>query len=112
MASIDWVGLFTSPDGRISRQHWWIGVVSVFLAGYVVDRLFGNEGLLMVLVGLVLLAAVIMVHIKRCHDRGKSGWWVLLTLIPIVGFIWAVIDLGMLAGDEGENAYGADPLQG
>ena len=112
MSNVDWGRLFTSPKGRINRQQWWIGVGIVFFAGYAIDRLLGDEGMVMVIVGLVLLAAVFMVHIKRCHDRGKSGWWALLTLIPLVGVIWAVIDLGILAGDEGSNAYGADPLRG
>ena len=47
--------------------------------------------------------------VKRCHDRGKSGWWMLLVLIPIVGGIWWLIDLGVLEGDQGPNKYGPDP---
>ncbi len=47
--------------------------------------------------------------VKRCHDRGKSGWWMLLSLIPIAGFIWWLIDLGIMEGQEGPNKYGADP---
>jgi uncharacterized membrane protein YhaH (DUF805 family) len=51
-----------------------------------------------------------MLHIKRCHDRGKSAWWCLLLIIPIVGLIWAIVDLGILAGTQGANEYGPDPL--
>jgi len=47
---------------------------------------------------------------KRCHDRGRSGWFQLIVLIPLVGQIWLFIELGLLKGDEGENIYGPDPL--
>ena len=35
------------------------------------------------------------VTVKRCHDRGRSGWWCLLTLIPFVGLAWLVLYLGV-----------------
>ena len=47
--------------------------------------------------------------IKRAHDRGKSGWWILITLIPIAGFIWWLIVLGIFDGQKGPNKYGPDP---
>jgi uncharacterized membrane protein YhaH (DUF805 family) len=47
--------------------------------------------------------------VKRAHDRGKSGWWMLLTLIPLVGFIWWLVDLGILEGEKGDNRFGPDP---
>jgi len=49
------------------------------------------------------------VYVKRCHDRGKSGWWLLLMLIPFVGIIWWLVDLGILEGQQGANKYGPDP---
>ena len=49
------------------------------------------------------------IHLKRLHDRGKSGWWVLIALIPLAGFIWMIIDLGILEGQAGANKYGPDP---
>lgn len=50
------------------------------------------------------------VAVKRCHDRGKSGWWFLLVLVPIVGFIWWLVDLGILEGEEGTNRWGPNPV--
>ena len=49
-------------------------------------------------------------QVKRWHDRGKSGWWVLIALIPLVGPIWAIIETGFLPGTSGPNEYGPDPL--
>ncbi|GHU87403.1 hypothetical protein AGMMS49941_10860 [Deferribacterales bacterium] len=48
--------------------------------------------------------------IKRCHDRNRSGWFILLFLVPIVN-LWAIIELGFLRGTVGDNKYGCDPLQ-
>jgi uncharacterized membrane protein YhaH (DUF805 family) len=53
---------------------------------------------------------MIMVAIKRYHDRGKSGLWYLIALIPILGTIWQIIELGFLRGVPGPNKYGPDPL--
>jgi uncharacterized membrane protein YhaH (DUF805 family) len=45
-------------------------------------------------------------QVRRCHDRGKSGFWLLLGVIPILGGLWALIELGCLPGDPGDNAHG------
>lgn len=109
MGSIDWAYLFTSANGRIRRTHWWIGVAVLFAIGVISRLLFGDEGLVPFAIGIVMLVAGIMLHIKRCHDRGKSGWWCLLLLIPLVGFLWALIDLGILEGTDGPNRFGEAP---
>jgi uncharacterized membrane protein YhaH (DUF805 family) len=48
--------------------------------------------------------------IKRWHDRGKSGWMLLVALIPIAGPIWALVETCMLRGTVGRNSFGSDPL--
>ncbi len=60
-------------------------------------------------IGLGYLAALwvgLATQVKRCHDRGFSGWWVIL--MNIVPF-WSLISLGVLEGQDGPNQYGADP---
>jgi uncharacterized membrane protein YhaH (DUF805 family) len=117
-----------SFSGRINRAKFWLGqvvgiVVSYSLMGlalvYSPDLLTAVNTLprispmtyLLGIVGLVLAVWIsLAVMVKRCHDRGKSGWWVLLALIPLVGFIWMIIDLGALEGDPGDNAWGPNPL--
>jgi hypothetical protein len=47
---------------------------------------------------------------KRWHDRGASGWWNLLSFVPILS-IWAFIECGFLRGTKGNNRYGQDPLK-
>jgi uncharacterized membrane protein YhaH (DUF805 family) len=112
MPNIDFVYLFTSSEGRINRKPWWIGVAGLFIIWLISGVLFGYEGFVSSVIGILILLAGIMLHIKRCHDRDKSGWWCLLLLIPMVGFVWAIIDLGILEGTKGENQFGADRLSG
>ena len=48
--------------------------------------------------------------VKRCHDRDRSGWFMLVSLIPIVS-IWYLVEIGFLKGTDGPNRYGEDPLE-
>ena len=106
--------LFTF-DGRVNRAKWWgVGFFSwllIFL-GYGVVFILESTVLLTVLfivyIGAVL--ANLAVSIKRWHDRGKSGWFYLVVLIPIAGPMYALIELGFLPGEEDANEYGPNPL--
>ena len=61
------------------------------------------------LIWVVLLWPRLAIGVKRCHDRNKTGLWLLLALIPILGWIWLLIDLGFLDGTPGPNQYGPSP---
>jgi uncharacterized membrane protein YhaH (DUF805 family) len=63
-------------------------------------------GLFSGIFALLSLIPAIIVHIKRFHDRDKSGWWVLIGLVPIIGAIWLLIELGFLKGTPGPNRFG------
>lgn len=63
-------------------------------------------GLLSGLWSLIILIPSILIYIKRFHDRDKTGWWVLIGLIPIIGAPWLLIELGFLKGTDGPNRYG------
>ncbi|MEO0416282.1 MAG: DUF805 domain-containing protein, partial [Verrucomicrobiota bacterium] len=58
---------------------------------------------------LLLFWISLAVSVKRWHDRGKSGLWVLVNFIPVVGGLWELIECGCLDGDYGKNQYGLDP---
>lgn len=109
MDDIDWKRFFLSAEGRLNRQPWWLAMLLFFAAQFVIHGLFGKGFIAFVLV-VFLLYAQICICARRCHDRGKSGWWCILLFVPAVGVFWAVIDLGMLEGDSGPNEYGPDPL--
>lgn len=48
----------------------------------------------------------VAVSVKRFHDHNKTGWWVLVGLIPLVGLVWLLVELGLLPGSPGMNRYG------
>jgi uncharacterized membrane protein YhaH (DUF805 family) len=105
---MDWQQLLTSFEGRISRQPFWIGSLVVVGANLVVSMLIG--GFIGAIVSVALIYPSVCVAIKRWHDRGKPGWWVLIGLIPVIGWIWTLVECGFLEGDPGDNEYGPNPL--
>lgn len=110
MGKIDLFYLFISAKGRIGRQQWWMGIsilISIWVAS---SYLLGTGTGVFPVITIMVWIAGIMLHIKRLHDRDKSGWWCLLLHTPVLNVIWAVIELGMLRGTMGHNTYGADPL--
>jgi uncharacterized membrane protein YhaH (DUF805 family) len=110
---------FFSVQGRVSRKQWWLRlilpilVITLVLA--FVDMVIGTYdpnsggGILSGLFALISLIPAILVDIKRWHDRDKSGWWMLIVLVPIIGSIWFLIELGFLAGTPGPNRFGSQP---
>ena len=107
---------YFSAQGRVNRQQWWLRLVLplylIFSVLVLVDISAGTfypeigMGLWTGTFGLIVLFPAIMVHIKRFHDRDKSGWWLLIALIPLIGPIWLLIELGFLKGTPGPNQYG------
>jgi uncharacterized membrane protein YhaH (DUF805 family) len=115
--TMDYQALFLTNDGRINRQPFWIGVIIIFvveLIWRIVVHLIFSHGIIghfLVGIGaLVLLYPSVNLGIKRFHDRDKSGWWVLIALIPVIGWIWYLIEAGFLPGTAGPNRFGPDPL--
>ena len=105
---------YFSFDGRIGRQTFWlkgvlllsvIALVLVIVSEFV-DRAVGAGGVLFLILVLLILWPSLAVQVKRWHDRGKSGWWVLIGLIPLIGGIWVLIECGFLEGTSGPNQYG------
>ena len=122
MDNIDFKDLLLSFQGRIRRLHYWIGAIAVSVAAGVIVGILGAVGgmanngavsLIVSLLSLVVYAAAlwadIALGIKRCHDRDKSGWFLLIGLIPIIGGLWLLVDLGFLDGTQGPNKYGPSP---
>jgi len=61
------------------------------------------------IVTLLLIWPSLAVAVKRCHDRNKSGFWVLISLIPILGWLWFLVEFGFLDGTQGPNRFGPSP---
>jgi len=54
---------------------------------------------------LIILIPSMAVSVRRLHDRNKSGWWLLIVLIPIIGPFWLFVDLGLLPAKEEGNTF-------
>lgn len=67
------------------------------------------SGLFALFALLCILWLNLSIDAKRWHDRDKSGWWMLIGLVPIIG-LWAIIEPGFLRGAEGPNQFGNDPI--
>jgi uncharacterized membrane protein YhaH (DUF805 family) len=96
--------------GRSRRAEYWqyilfIVVVSVALS--LVDAVIGT-GVLSAVFSLGAFIPSIAVGVRRLHDTGRSGWWMLILFIPLVGAIWLLV-LVCLDSKPGDNAYGPNP---
>ena len=60
------------------------------------------------LFGLFTLIPGLAVGVRRCHDTGRSGWWLLIVLVPCIGPLWLLILLA-LPSDVYDNQYGPNP---
>lgn len=106
--------IFLDPRGRIPRRTFWLyGVLAMFGLGLLLQALLGIAGLdgerASALVNVLLLYPSIAISIKRWHDRDRSGWWVLILLVPLVGWVWALVENGLLRGTPGPNRFGPAP---
>ena len=105
-------------SGRARRKEYWLFVLAFIVASVValgIDISSGTFdeievfGVFSTIVTLGLLIPYVAVSVRRLHDTNRSGWWVMVNLIPGIGYMW-FIALCCLKGDEGENQFGPDPI--
>jgi uncharacterized membrane protein YhaH (DUF805 family) len=97
-------------DGRARRTEYWMYTL-IYVVILVVLEIIGALIKTQIITGLYVLALLIpslAVAVRRMHDIGKSGWWILVSLIPIIGGIWMIV-LAATPGQSGSNQYGPDP---
>jgi uncharacterized membrane protein YhaH (DUF805 family) len=95
---------------RGSRSEYWWFVLACFLAdaaGSIVDIVIGYQ-ILGTLISLATLIPTIAAAARRLHDTERSGWWQLLGVIPIIGWILLIVWLAS-RGTEGPNRFGRAP---
>lgn len=76
-------------DGRSSRSEYWYAFLYLIIADVILY--FIGSRWLSGLFGLINIIPYIAVILRRLHDIGKSGWWILVSLIPFIGQIWLLI---------------------
>ena len=104
-------------SGRARRaEYWWFYLLVII--GYVVativdsllglDQTVGPYGTTTLVLLLAMLLPSIAAGVRRLHDTDRSGWWMLIALIPLVGAIVLLVFF-VLEGTQGENRFGPDP---
>jgi uncharacterized membrane protein YhaH (DUF805 family) len=97
-------------DGRAGRpEYWWFFLINTIISVILDLVIPGATGqVLGAIYALAVLLPSIGVGIRRLHDTNRTGWWLLVSLVPLVGWIWIIVLLA-LAGDDGPNRYGPPP---
>jgi uncharacterized membrane protein YhaH (DUF805 family) len=108
-------------SGRARRKEYWMWtlyVTLIFILAMIMDNVLGlnfellgqdlGYGWLYMLAGIINFIPGLSIVVRRLHDVGKSGWFYLIILIPIIGFIWMLILL-CSDGVKEENKWGTNP---
>lgn len=104
-------------SGRARRQEYWMFFLFNFIASIVlaiIDGLIGSfsatlgVGVLGGLYALAVLIPGIAVTIRRLHDTDRSGWWMLIVFVPLLG-AFVLLAFMVIDGDKGPNQHGPSP---
>jgi uncharacterized membrane protein YhaH (DUF805 family) len=108
---------YVNFSDRASRSAFWFWILFAVLVSIVASTidylLFPHMDFspLQSLAGLALFLPGLAISVRRLHDRDKSGWWVLLNFVPLIGIIILIVWFCM-RGTVGPNRFGPDPLDG
>ena len=110
---------FSDRSSRPAYWWWFAFAVVISVVAGIVDNALGTTGPLVsgirtigvvgAIASLVLLLPGLAVLVRRLHDTDRSGWWILITLIPIIGVIVLLVFL-LTPGTLGPNRFGGVPL--
>ena len=100
---------YATFDGRATRSEYWYFIlfniiINIFLS--IIDEI-ATDGILGIVYLLAVLIPSIAVATRRLHDINKSGWWQLIAIIPLIGFI--VLIVFYCTDSKEDNQYGANP---
>ncbi|WP_036800305.1 DUF805 domain-containing protein [Photobacterium marinum] len=105
--------------GRARRKEYWyfflINLIISIVLGYV-DSALGTPGAaegagaIGAVYSLIVLVPAIAVGVRRLHDTGRTGWWMLIGLIPLIGFL-VLLYFFVLDSNPGSNEYGPNPKE-
>lgn len=110
---------YSDFNGRARRKEYWMFVLFNLIFAMIamlIDNLLGFKigtmpyGYIYLLYALFALVPGLAVAARRLHDVGKSGWFLLIAIIPIIGAVWLIV-LFVTDGNPGENQYGPNPKE-
>lgn len=105
-------------SGRARRMEYWMFVLVNFLIGValgLIEGLLGiapdtDESVLGLIYSLAVAIPTLAVGVRRLHDTGRSGWWLLIAFVPLIGALVLLVFFA-IEGDSGTNEYGPDPKE-
>jgi len=102
---------YVNFSGRASRSEYWYWILFIIIADIVAGIIDSVLGIQIVtgLFGLVTIIPNIAIAIRRLHDLDRTGWWILLGFIPLIGWIILLIWY-VTKGTDGPNRFGPDPI--
>ena len=106
---LDAMRKYVQFTGRATRQQYWMFVLIymvIYIVLAVIDAVLGL-GFLTVIYSLVLLVPSLSAGARRLHDTGRSGWWQLIYLVPLIGLIVMIVFL--VQDSHPDNQYGPNP---
>lgn len=106
------LGKYADFNGRARRSEYWfwyLTVVIAYVIAAIVDQIIGVP-ILTLIVALAIIVPTLAAGVRRLHDTDKSGWFILIGLIPIVGAIVLIVFFVMDSGPD--NQYGPNPKGG
>ena len=110
---LDALRKYATFEGRASRKSFWmywlIYVIASYAIGFI-DVLIGSGGIIAGLVWLALLLPSISLNVRRLHDINRSGWWLLLPFIPIIGVIVLLVFYVSKSVNDGNRFGPSDEL--
>ncbi|MGW0845072.1 DUF805 domain-containing protein [Streptomyces sp. NPDC002787] len=97
-------------SGRARRQEYWMFTLisSLIYLGLVILGLAMDTEVPEIVFAVAIFLPSLAVSVRRLHDTGRSGWWVLIGLVPCVGLIFTIIFMAT-EGQRDANQYGPDP---
>lgn len=109
---LDVLKKYAQFKGRTSRKQFWMfilfNVLFSTLLGFI-DIVLGIN-ILYPLYSMMLFIPILSILVRRLHDVGNSGWMLLLSLIPIFGYIYLFV-VTLQKGEDGSNMYGMSPIE-
>jgi uncharacterized membrane protein YhaH (DUF805 family) len=98
-------------SGRARRKEYWMFVLFNTIIAFVlaiIEALITGTSVVMTLYYLAVLIPSIAVSVRRLHDTDRTGWWVLIGLVPFIGAIVLLV-FCVMDSTEGENRFGPNP---
>ena len=110
---LDVLKKYAEFSGRARRKEYWMFFLFYFLIAIaigIIEAIIRTGGILGGIYALAMLIPGLAVTVRGLHDTGRTGWWILIGLIPVIGTIILLVFM-VLDSQPGDNEYGPNPKE-